>query len=107
MFAFVQKKKNHYIKYNTSNTAFYQCNKTTKKKKKSKREKVTWEEGEILLTQELCKTLINSHFFQEIIVPSPQSELNVLKTVPIPKQLWEQKTLSISTLASLKRALTS
>lgn len=38
MFAFVQKKKkNHYIKYNTSNTAFYQCNKTRKKKKEQER----------------------------------------------------------------------
>lgn len=32
-------------------------------KKESKREKVTWGEGEILLTGELCKTLINSLFF--------------------------------------------
>lgn len=39
MFAFVQKKKNHYIKYNTSNTAFYQCNKTRKKKKKKEQER--------------------------------------------------------------------
>lgn len=44
MFAFVQ--KNNYIKYNASNTAFYRCNKTRKKKKReSKREKVTWGEG--------------------------------------------------------------
>lgn len=41
------------------------------------------------------------------MIPSPQSELNVLKTVQITKQLLEQKPLSISTLASLKRALTS
>jgi len=41
------------------------------------------------------------------MVSSPQSALNVLKPVQIPKQLKEQKPLSISTLASLKRALTS
>lgn len=60
MFAFVQ--KNNYIKYNASNTAFYLCNKT-RKKKRQERKKVTWGEGEILLTGELCKTLINSVFF--------------------------------------------
>lgn len=62
MFAFVQKKKN-YIKYNASNTALYLCNKTRKKKKEQERKKVTWGEGEILLTGELCKILINSHFY--------------------------------------------
>lgn len=64
--------------------------KPKKKKKKSRREKVTWGEGEILLTEELCKTLINSLFFflfKEIMIPSPQSELNVLETVQITKQL--------------------
>lgn len=82
MFAFVQ--KNNYIKYNASNTAFYLCNKTRKKKRA--REKVMWGEGEILLTGELCKTLINSlFFFNEIMMSSPQSELNVLKPVQIPK----------------------
>lgn len=34
MFAFVQ--KNNYIKYNASNTAFYLCNKTRKKKKRAR-----------------------------------------------------------------------
>lgn len=33
------------------------------KKKRQERKKVTWGEGEILLTGELCKTLINSLFF--------------------------------------------
>lgn len=61
MFAFVQ--KNNYIKYNASNTAFYLCNKTRKKKKEQERKKVMWGEGEILLTGELRKTLINSLFF--------------------------------------------
>lgn len=34
MFAFVQ--KNNYIKYNASNTAFYLCNKTRKKRAREK-----------------------------------------------------------------------
>lgn len=38
MFAFVQ--KNNYIKYNASNTAFYLCNKT-RKKRASKKESDT------------------------------------------------------------------
>lgn len=36
MFAFVQ--KNNYIKYNASNTAFYLCNKTRKKKEAREKE---------------------------------------------------------------------
>lgn len=37
--------------------------KPEKKKKEQERKKVTWGEGEILLTGELCKILINSHFY--------------------------------------------
>lgn len=59
MFAFVQ--KNNYIKYNASNTAFYLCNKTRKKREQERKSDVGG--GRDTSNWRICKILINSLFF--------------------------------------------
>lgn len=72
-------------------------------KKKRAREKVIWGEGEILLTGELCKTLINSHLFflgNNVILPPIQAEC--IKTSSNSQAIIRTKNTFYQYLSQLK-----